>query len=675
MAENNHRNDVNITYSQEHQTQKKEWTVMIYLAGDNNLTANCISVLQQLEAARDNPSVCVLACFDSNTPWPKGSRYLRINCGDPTKTGLKWEIHNDLIPPEKRNHRFTPPSFCEEDSPFNGERMRRPEVAEGLRRFVNWAMKENPRSERYMLILYGHGPVVAGQSFLARDNPPSSLLLGDLKKILAEYFNPEDKLDILACQNCVMNGIETAYEVRDQVRYMIGSQGLVLASGWPYEKILGEIAKAPTVPTQQIAHSLMKACARNLLDFAVMDRSSEQSVCNVERIQTGRIPNSGHNIVTAVRQLVYALRRGLAFQENKTLRFPEICDAIKLARLEAQSYWGEVFTDLYDFSERLLKKCNEAVKTQSKLLQAMGFNGDGSAQFKKTELLTIFRDIIAACIEVMKEIEGTRYKNGDVETQGIVEQSYFIGSDLQYSHGVSIFFPWTLPTEPYFFTRSSNNEWVLRTAFETYCEYDFAQESQWSSFLAAYFKATLRKVRRSSRDFALKQNGALEGGLEQGLVDEAIHAPQEVLAIDLQKSSSDTGRVDHDVWSTVKNYPRRNYLSPSDCARKIDKAGRHRCRTKGWEKEDEPPVSYLGWNITGIVAEVVGADAPSARETNSGKNNEPKTTAAVASAAPTATAPVSAASPDVHAPAVSGAPVEGAAPVGSSSKPLPTRDA
>jgi hypothetical protein len=652
MADNNNRQQLDIAHAQDPKS-RKEWTVMVYLAGDNNLTANCISVLQQLETVTKNDSVCVLACFDSNTPWPKGSRYLRINCGNPAKTGLKWEIHNDLIPPEKRNHAFTPPSFCDEESPFNGERMRRPEVAEGLRRFVDWALKENERSERYMLVLYGHGPVVAGQSFLARDNPPSSLLLGDLKKILAAYFDRDHKLDILACQNCVMNGIETAYEVRDQVKYMIGSQGLVLASGWPYEKILAEIVSKPKLPTEEIAGKLMRACARNLLDFAVMDRSSEQSVCNVERIQSGRIPNTGHNIVTGVRQLVYALRRGLAFQENrvtkeKTLRFPEICDAIKLARLESQSYWGEVFTDLYDFCERLLKKCNEAVKTQSKLLQVMGYDGEGSSQFKKTELLTIFRDIIASCIEVMKEIEGTRHKDGTEETRGIVEQSYFIGSDLQYSHGVSIFFPWTLPTEPYFFTRSSNNEWVLRTAFETYCEYDFAQESQWSSFLAAYFKATLRKVRRSTRDFALKESVQLE----DGLVDETIHGPTEVLAIDLQKSSSDTGKVDHDVWSTVKNYPRRNYLSPSDCARKIDTARRCLLGHKGFEKQCEPPVSYLGWNITGIVAEVVGAGAPPPPSTNGGHHDEVKVvavgSAATAGAATAGAQAQSSPAPDVY---------------------------
>lgn|GEM_PF-1703593 len=692
MPDNNHLPNVAIAPDHaENNKPKKKWTVMVYLAGDNNLTANCIGVLQQLEAVKYKDSefkdsLCVLACFDSNTPWPKGSRYLKINCGDPHKTGVNWEIHNDLIPPEERNHRFKPPSFCDETAPFNGEPQRRAEVAEGLRRFVDWAMKQTDSDRRHMLILYGHGPVVAGQSFLARDNPPSSLLLGDLKKILSAYFHPKHKLDILACQNCVMNGIETAYEVRDQVQYMIGSQGLVLASGWPYEKILGEILKDPTVETETIARTLMKACARNLLDFAVMDRSSEQSVCNVERITRGRIPESGQNIVTAMRHLVCALRRGLAFEDSKpgkerSLRFPEVCDAIKLARLEAQSYWGEVFADLYDFSERLLKKCNEAVKLQTRLLKRMGYDGHASAKFKTTELLMIFRDIIDACIQVMNEVEGTRDDKGKLKTKGIVEESYYIGPELQYSHGVSIFFPWTLPTEPYFFTRSGNNEWVLRTAFETYCEYDFAQQSEWSLFLAAFFKATLRKVRRSSRDFALKEFA----NLEDGLVKEAVHEAGDVLAIDLQKSSSDTGKVDHDVWSTVKNYPRRNYLSPSDCARRLDKAGRcsYDPKNEKYNKRKEPPVSYLGWNITGIVAEVIGADVAAPAET-AGEGYDEQT-AAAAPANPTPPVPPApigsgatvTSSGDLPAggASVAGAePARYAAPEGGSHNPPQTRD-
>jgi Clostripain family len=629
MAEND-RIDVREIHPRPAAGPKQKWTVMVYLAGDNNLTANCISVLQQLEAVKYDDSVCVLACFDSNTPWPKGSRYLAINCRRRhVDNGLNWEIHNDLIPPDERGHKFIPPTFCSgNQNGENGEPMKRSDVAAGLSRFVNWAMNSNKPSERYMLILYGHGPVVAGQSFLARDNPPSSLRLRDLQHILSENFGEKHgrKLDILACQNCVMNGIETAYEVRNEVKYMIGSQGLVLASGWPYERIITSLVDDPTAPTEQVARKLLKACAKNLLDFVVMDRSSEQSACNIERLLAGRADN-GQNIVTAVEKLANALREGLEFHEDKAdgLKYPVIADLIKLARLEAQSYWAEIFADLYDFCERLLKKCNEAVITQTKLLASMGYDGDGSARFEATELPRILKDIINACIQVTQEIEGTKRDDGTSITKGIVEHSYFIGSDLQYSHGLSIFFPWTMPAEPYFFTKSGDGDWVLKTAFETYRGYHFSRDSGWAAFLVDFFKATLRKVRRSNRDFFLRANGQLA----DGLVGERVFPPSEVLAIDLQKSSSDTGKVDHDVWSTVKNYPRRNYLSPTDCARRIEKPGRMVVGSEDFQQRDQPPVSYLGWNISGLVAEVVGA-VPAPAPQNGGGNGGDMKAAAVA---------------------------------------------
>lgn len=563
------------------------WTVMVYLGGDNNLTANCISVLQQLTAVKYSEDVCVLACFDSNTPWPKGSRYLEINCQRSTDSELDWGIHNALIPPDNRKHKLTPPSFCEAVDSTDAVPVKRYGVAEGLRRFIKWAMEKHGDSERYMLILYGHGPLVAGQTFLARENPRSSLQLEDLQGVLSPHFGPNRKLDILACQNCVMNGVETAYEIKDQVDVMIGSQGLVLASGWPYEKILNAIIKRPGAPPDLIAVDLLKACARHLIDFAIMDRSSEQSVCDIRKLAEEK------NITTVVRDLVKELREGLKFEVvngEQKLRYPAISDAVRLARLEAQSYWGETFVDLYDFCERLLKRCNESVRTHNAVCKQMGFDNTLQDRLRQTELVKLFRSIIRCSIAVMEK------------SKEMVPESYYIGSDLQYSHGLSIFFPWTMPGEPFFFAKRGH-EYILKTAFETYSQYKFVKESGWGDFLESFFKATLRKVRRADRAFKLLDDTE---DLDRGLIHESINGRSEVLTGDLQKSSSSTGYVDHEVWSYVKNYPRRNYLSPSDCGRKIDNAG---CAKPGdrpqFPNETSPPVSYLGWNISGLVAEVI----------------------------------------------------------------------
>lgn len=128
------------------------------------------------------------------------------------------------------------------------------------------------------------------------------------------------------------------------------------------------------------------------------------------------------------------------------------------------------------------------------------------------------------------------------------------------------------------------------------------KESRWADFLLAFFKATLRRVRRADRAFELR--GEAEN-LAFGFVRENFQPVDEVLTSDLQKSGSSTGVVDHEVWSYVKNYPRRNYLSPADCPRKILDSGCQKPRTEKFPTPTSPPVSYLGWNISGIVREVI----------------------------------------------------------------------
>jgi hypothetical protein len=507
---------------------------------------------------------------------------------------LNWEIHNDLIVP---NGGGKAPSFCRTGAQNgNAHPFTRPTVAEGLRRFLNFAVQKHADSERFMLILFGHGPIVAGQTFLLAENPGSFLRLEDLQHVLDQHFG-EDKrrLSLLAFQNCVMNGIETAYAIRNHADFVIGSQGLVLATGWPYDKMISTIVKHPDDETKDIARRLLKVCARSMLDFAVMDRSSEQSACNLEALR------GPETITAALKRLVDVLVEALDFEIDKSkkknrrvLTFPAICDAVRLARLEAQSYWGETFVDIYDFCERLIQKCNELIKAQAALLKHFGVNHRSTPNLADTALLKMARNIIDHCLAVNREIEKLVPAS----------HSYYIGSELQYSHGLSIYFPWTLPAGPFFPKRMRNQkDFRLDTAFDTYCEYTFVKRSEWARFLQAFFRATLRNVRRGHRRFTLKNNPV---NLAQGLVNErnqSFSGP--ALMSDLEKSSPDTGRVNEEIPFNIKNYPRRNYLSPLDCRRKIGTAQMVDPGTKEFSDRSSPPVSSLGWNIGGIIAEVI----------------------------------------------------------------------
>jgi hypothetical protein len=521
---------------------------------------------------------------------------------------MDWAIHDDLVPPDQRGHAVIAPNFCEDSKNVRTQADTAVVAAEGLSRFLDWATTNYP-AYRYMLITYGHGGAVAGQTFLAKNNPASFLTLEEFGKVLAKYFGGKSgkpRLDVLACDNCVMNGLETAYEVRAQVDYMLGSQGLMLAVGWPYRNIINAIAEDPNQKSGEIAGKILAACARNLLDFTLMDRSSEQSVCDLTKF-ADKI-----NIMGVVRQLADTLISVLQFAPGETgpnqgelaLIYPSISDAIRLARLEAQAFWGETFVDLYDFCERLMWKCNELLLASATVLKELGDqikSECGPKEVRDTPQVKNLTRIVNDCQAVIAEV------------QRMVPFSYYIGADLQYSRGLSIYFPWTRQERPYTFEPVGRQKDArLQTAFETYQLYKFAQDSHWSEFLESFYRATLRKVRRAEREFRVR---APDESLDLGLIDFTLADNSSAVAINLQKTSSDMGDEGDCTCSPIKNYPRRNYLAPADCARRTEEPG-HMAR--GITQQE--PVSYLGWNLRGMVADVIAPRKPKPRDKNKKAN-------------------------------------------------------
>ncbi|MDQ3802627.1 MAG: clostripain-related cysteine peptidase [Acidobacteriota bacterium] len=611
-----------------------KWLVMIYLAGDNNLSANSIAVLQDLISAHPpRDQVRVVACFDPNTPRPRGARYVVINSSDDNTRTPCWPLHNDLVPFDGiPGHPVTAPDFCETEDPPEPLTITEPVAREGLSRFLQFALRRYwEPGMKTMLILYGHGSAVAGNTFLADDNPPSFLRLTELAEVMARHFGDPSgtpKLDILACDNCMMNGIEIAHQLRQRVNYLLGSQGLMLAVGWPFRKIIKAIVqnvqKGYKEP-KDIAHTILRVCARNLIDFSLMDRSSEQAVCDLTTLSRPQ------NVVTAVRRLSAAMQDGLEFDHRGELLYPAIRDAIWLARHEAQGFWAETFVDLYDFCELLLRHCNEAISRPVALIERLlelgtiqwvKKNGPDPGEIKEALVradpgLRLFRRIAERCWDVLKEFEGEHK---------FVNCAYYVGPDLQYSHGVSIYFPWTLPQDPIIFEpvggtpgRGSGgnyglswvsfdkvgrppDDYILRTAFDEYKNYDFArnQVGAWAAFLEKFFRATLRNVRRF--DFEYKE------GTDSRFVDPLAQRERERFVppadVNLQKSGSDNDSEEDCICPTIKNYPRRFYLSPADCQRRCPLPP-HAVHTEDAADPKDPCASYLGWNIRGLLASVI----------------------------------------------------------------------
>src|SRR5262249_39326251 len=94
-----------------------------------------------------------------------------------------------------------------------------------LTNFFEWALRNCP-AERYAVFFWGHsfGPA----SMFAPPLPGLRVLgLPELRKALSSFEDDRRNLDVVLFKDCWMSTLETAFELRDIVRFMIASQALV----------------------------------------------------------------------------------------------------------------------------------------------------------------------------------------------------------------------------------------------------------------------------------------------------------------------------------------------------------------------------------------------------------------------------------------------------------------
>lgn len=140
-------------------------------------------------------------------------------------------------------------------------------------------------------------------------------------------------------------------------------------------------------------------------------------------------------------------------------------ELIVLAHWEAQSYYEENYTDIFDFCFCLQRRCLDMAPLLS----------EGAAN----KLLLLG----AACEKVMRKF--------DIGKESLIVRTEFAGPSYQYSHGLSIFFPWSTPV--------ASDMWTNQ-----YNQYNLMQDSthSWKKFLDTYLQASLRATQEEENSIA-----------------------------------------------------------------------------------------------------------------------------------------------------------------------------
>lgn len=190
-----------------------EWTVLVYMAADNGLSEYAKQDINDMESITipSNTNVIVQADFPG-TSNPAGAYRYKIN------HGVTDNIESQVLA-----------NLGEIDSgDYNT-----------LKSFMNWGFSHYPAQHK-ALVIWSHGDSWYkgnDNKWICPDDSEHGIMSvagGDLRNALVNC----PPLDILLFDACSMQSIEVVNEVSDKAKYVIGSEDIVPAYGFPYQDIL-----------------------------------------------------------------------------------------------------------------------------------------------------------------------------------------------------------------------------------------------------------------------------------------------------------------------------------------------------------------------------------------------------------------------------------------------------
>jgi hypothetical protein len=461
----------------------QEWTVMYFFAADSSIAPSMISQLKAIIDAGFQADTTVLVHFDPNTNG-RAPRVFDVNRErkkelldsgkEPTNIGDGDDYYLQRV--RAACVEITP----EQTTGTDKSRIKSQPAADTLAKYLEDARTRFP-AKNYILFLVGHGMIVANDSFLPDTNEDSvsAITLKQLGSVLKKFGDDVKKeksnFQLVGFHSCSMSSIEVAYELQDSARYMIGTQGLAFPGSWPYRQILkmifltierqtrdGERRRQPDYDkcTQAILKHIQELSFYNADDFFLAGYSADISMCSLDS-------NKINPLTEAIKALSRALQAALDDSAAK--------EVILLSHWKSQSYFQENYTDLYDFCKSLAGRCDPENPTQQALQQA--------------------------AIEVMNLLAEDR----DNPFDRLIPFSDFFGPEYQYSHGLSIYFPWARPSEN---VLGNYKDYAFEQALEPVSTNRGKRTSDsWFSFLNAYFDLTQRVAIDSEKEIEISPNG------------------------------------------------------------------------------------------------------------------------------------------------------------------------
>jgi hypothetical protein len=217
-------------------TPTREWTIAVYVAGNNNLSDAAWADLNEMEVVGSSNSFAVVAEAKFS---PKYSNAVPEQYQGPT--------YRMLVKADTDPETVTSLSSAQTLSSTN---MSDPAA---LSAFVKWAAESYP-AKRFALVLWDHGMGYDGG--LVDESSGSTDYL-TLQQIVTGVRDSGVHPDLVAFDACLMGMHEIALAMRGVTDWMAASEEIEPGSGYPYDKILAVLQQTPTSTPKQLGAAIV----------------------------------------------------------------------------------------------------------------------------------------------------------------------------------------------------------------------------------------------------------------------------------------------------------------------------------------------------------------------------------------------------------------------------------
>ncbi|MCL4826738.1 MAG: hypothetical protein KJZ95_05180 [Caldilinea sp.] len=407
--------------------QPAQWTYMLYLAGDNDLSFfmdNISRAVDNLLKSNPSPALNVVIFYDG------GSN----SDGERADDMYIWSAGEN----ELHRRRLTEA----EQSTGNPNT---------LTSFIEWAHKNFP-AQHYYLSIANHGRATSGIAWDGQNGMvstrPDVLDPLELKSAIAAATQQGAwKIDVIHFDACLMALFEMAYEIKGYANYMIASQNLTAAL-YPYDEYASVVVNEPTIAPAELAKRIANLYFNNRY-MTIYKQPRTISLLDLSKID---------GVANALTQLA----------SNAVSNIHSVAPAIAVARNQVQ-----VFDASPDFTNGPDNALYFTLTKEDEYVDVR-------------HLAELLRDANVA--DSVRDAAGALY---NILTQGdnqfVVLSLYQSGRDmlvsgqewnLDHSNGVSIFFPLAPGIFGY-------EQYIHGKLFPS-----FTAATQWVPFLGSYYAAS-----------------------------------------------------------------------------------------------------------------------------------------------------------------------------------------